>query len=30
MNADGSDVQRLTDDPGDELFPAWAPGDEAR
>lgn len=30
MNADGSNVQRLTDDPGDELFPVWAPGGEAQ
>lgn len=30
MNADGSDVQRLTDNLGDELFPVWAPGGAAR
>ncbi len=25
MNADGTDVQRLTDNLGDELFPVWTP-----
>jgi Tol biopolymer transport system component len=25
MNADGTGVKRLTDDPGDDLLPAWSP-----